>query len=126
MSKFVLFLDMHSGGFCKFKPYEKIYVEADSTEEACQIFEEKTGRYPDSVSCECCGSDYSYHEPQELDQASGYHRNCRYDATLSKWVEERSGSSKLVTLDEYLARPDVLVIRKEEDASAKRFELMEL
>ena len=72
-----LFWDMHSGGCTKEDPYDKIYIQA-SKEEAKVIFYNRFGHNPDRVSCTCCGSDYSISESPTLEDASGFHRNCRY------------------------------------------------
>lgn len=58
MSKiWVLYQDMHSGGSRKLD-CEAIIVEASSEPEADRLFEEKTGRYPWNITCECCGPDF--------------------------------------------------------------------
>jgi hypothetical protein len=93
---FVLFWDMHSGGGCKESPYEKIYIEAESEDEAKTIFYNRFGHSPDRVTCTCCGEDYSVDGHDTLEEAADYHRNNRY------------------SMEEYLAREDVLLIRAED------------
>jgi len=73
----IQFWDMHSGGPCKEAPFEKIYIEAESEEQAKIIFYNKFGHNPERVSCTCCGSDYSVSSHQSLAQLTGYERGCR-------------------------------------------------
>ncbi len=106
------FWDMHSGGGTKEEPYEKIYIEAPETE-AKVIFYNKFGHNPERVSCTCCGEDYSISESVSLEQASAYHRNCRYDEKVKGYVEEpdnKYGEKKLITIAEYSKQKDVLVV----------------
>ena len=75
--KYVRFYDMNSGGMAK-TPYETIYIEASFTV-AAQVFEEKFGRDPSNVTCECCGPDFSFYTVQsstdECDGKSVLHIN---------------------------------------------------
>jgi hypothetical protein len=106
---FTRFMDMHSGGGTKVKPYEYIYIEAPEAE-ARVIFYNRFGRNPDRVTCTCCGNDYSVDEHPSLEVASAYNRQCDYLKGASGW----DLSSAKVTLEDYLKRPDVLLIRAEE------------
>lgn len=117
------FWDMHSGGGTKLYVdgvgKEKIYIEAPRAE-AEVIFYNRFGHAPDRVTCTCCGSDYSIDEG-ELDQLTGYHRNCKYVNDVG-YVEERDTRHDGIyerhgepvpaykTVDEYVLQPDVLVI----------------
>lgn len=127
-----LFWDMHSGGGLKEGSYDKIYIEA-SEEEAKVIFYNRFGHNPERVSCTCCGDDYSISESETLEQASAYHRNCRYayfnkkgdevsptnrfaapKGTKGRYVEEGDLTrtwAEYTTLQEYTQRANVLVVR---------------
>jgi len=89
------FMDMHSGGSVKAPPYEYIYIEAPEAE-AREYF---AGRFsnPDDVACSCCGENYSVYESDSLETATEFERT---------WPPSKGECS----LDEYLARPDILVI----------------
>jgi hypothetical protein len=131
------FMDMHSGGGCKEPPYEKILIEAPESE-ARVIFYNRFGHNPDRVTCTCCGNDYSIDQSDDLAQATGFDRNCEYayfdadgnevpesnawksgvgmiNGATAKYVERVNTKytyrCNYVSLDEYLARKDVLVIR---------------
>jgi hypothetical protein len=110
------FHDMHSGGGLKTE-WAHIFVEAPLAE-AKRIFEERTGRDPDNETCGCCGDDYSISEEPTLEQASGYERNCAYDSEAKAWAERQDttsvwrSSQPYVPVDEFVKRPDVLVIRR--------------
>jgi hypothetical protein len=111
-----LFWDMYSGGHIKEKPYDKIYIEA-SQDEAEIIFYNKFGHNPHRVTCTCCGPDYSIDNSESLEEASAYHRNCRYDKKCNKYIEEGDPErewAKYLTLSEYLKEKDILVIRENE------------
>jgi hypothetical protein len=60
---------MNSGGKAK-TPYETIYIEAPF-EVADQIFQEKFGRDPDNVTCECCGPDFSFYSVESNTNENG-------------------------------------------------------
>lgn len=109
------FMDMHSGGGTKEKPYENILIEAPMNE-AKVIFYNRFGHSPERVTCTCCGEDYSINETETLEQATAYDRGCRYDEVKRNYVEEPSGDSfsEYLTLEKYLKNPDVLVIPKSE------------
>ena len=65
------FYDMSSGGTEK-TPYTKIFIEAESEEEAVEIFENKFDRYPYNVTCECCGCDFAVYQVDEPEYSEGY------------------------------------------------------
>lgn len=141
------FWDMHSGGGCKEKPFEKIYIEAPE-DEARSVFYARFGHNPSRVTCTCCGEDYSVSESETLERATGYHRNCEYAYFDKKGVEqelpegmnhawangegwiqrtvERQRVTKwgvpgpYIPLNEYIAMPDVLVIYAAEIADDER------
>lgn len=96
------FSDMCSGGGEKTE-YDPIYIEGDE-EEACSIFEAKFNRDPRNVTCSCCGPDFSVWEHDGgLDEATLAARTCG----------PFGGDAPVIPLDEYLANPCVLVIRKD-------------
>lgn len=93
---FTQFWDMHSGGGTKQKPYEMIYIEAP-IDEACVIFYNRFGHNPHRITCTCCGNDYSVTEYETLEEATDYQR-------------EDYRTKDKQPLDEYVKKPDVLVI----------------
>lgn len=54
------FFDMSSGGSEKLD-HDVIFIEADEAQ-AEFVFQERFGRDPHNVTCQCCGPDYSVHE----------------------------------------------------------------
>jgi len=120
--KWTQFWDMHSGGGTKEEPYEKIYIEAPEAE-AKVIFYNKFRHNPERVSCTCCGGDYSISQSVSLEQASAYHRNCRYDEKEKGYVEEpdnQYGEKKLITIAEYGKQKDVLVVYAKDIKDSER------
>lgn len=110
------FMDMHSGGGQKLS-HNLIFIEAPE-DEAIRIFENRFNRNPNNVTCSCCGSDYSISEEKEtLEQSTGYERNCAYGEN-DEYIEQKSTSrysyGEYQTIEEFLKREDVLVIRKED------------
>lgn len=106
------FWDMHSGGGTKEPPYQKIYIEAPE-EEAKVIFYNRFGHNPERVTCTCCGEDYSLSESETLEDATAYHRNCRWDDKKKGYVEEpdtRYDYKDYMTVEQYKQQEDVLVI----------------
>lgn len=81
------FWDMSSGGSEKLD-WKFIFIEAEH-EEAQIIFQNKFGRNPNRVTCTCCGPDYSVDINDTLEQATAFHRNCKY-AFLDKDGKEVS------------------------------------
>jgi hypothetical protein len=136
------FWDMHSGGGRKEK-WSRIYIEA-SIDEAEVIFYNRFGHNPNRVSCTCCGSDYSIDEYESLEQATAYHRGCKYtymkdgkevleseawirgkglqEGYWQGYIEEPDGNSfhEYMTLDEFEHENNVLIIRKDEITSDER------
>ncbi len=80
------FWDMHSGGPSK-EAWSKIYIEA-SEEDAKLIFYNRFGHNPERVSCTCCGEDYAVEEFDSLEEATAYHRGCKFDSESRKYIEE--------------------------------------
>lgn len=134
------FMDMHSGGGLKEKPYDMIYIEAPE-EEAMVIFNNRFGHNPNRVSCTCCGDDYSIDEHETLREATAYNRGCDYVYfdTKGREVSEKQGFVRgkglkrgytcgyverpserefswnpFKTLKDYLKNKDVLVIYKKD------------
>jgi hypothetical protein len=128
-------MDMHSGGGCKEKPYEHIYIEAPQAE-AEVIFYNRFKHNPNRITCTCCGEDYSINEHETLEQATAFERNCAYskDGYVEKqnestrrfvdgakndvfvwnhYLDENPGS-KYMTLEVYLKQPNILVIKTED------------
>jgi hypothetical protein len=123
------FSDMHSGGISK-ERWDRIYIEAPRAE-AKAIFYNRFGHNPERVSCTCCGSDYSIHEHETLEQASAYERNCRFISDTKnrgegRYIEddesvpdgyresEFAPHGDYITLKDYEAKEDVLVIPKKD------------
>lgn len=117
------FMDTHSGGGTKEVPYEYIYVEAPEAE-AKVIFYNRFGHSPDRVTCTCCGSDYSIDDEPTLAEATAYARGCDYDHDAKQYVErfrlEWSGLDHLLTVEEYVALAEVLVIAADDIKPAER------
>lgn len=111
-SKWTLFWDMNSGGGTK-EDYDKIYVELPE-DKAAVWFYNRFGHSPYRVSCTCCGGDYSISESESLEQASGYHRNCKYDRDTQMYLEERGDWGTYKTVEEYKKDTDVLIVPREE------------
>lgn len=133
-TKWTQFWDMHSGGSQK-EDYAHIYIEAPE-EEAKIIFYNRFGHNPDRITCTCCGNDYSISDSDSIEQLTAFDRGCRYayfrdgimlsdeesepikykrnNGLLSKWIEEPDRqydpNKKLLTLDEYFNKKDVLAI----------------
>lgn len=113
------FMDMHSGGSCKERPHEYIYIEAPKNE-ACVIFYNRFGHSPSRVSCTCCGDDYSVEDGETLERVTAYERDCNWP-TGGKGYDLESAKT---TLAEYIARGDVLVIPASEiDPDERRGEV---
>lgn len=102
------FMDMHSGGSAKEKPYEYIYIEAPE-DEARSVFYSRFGHNPDRISCTCCGQDYSVTVYETLEDATVYERETyKYPDSLRNF--ERVVSK---TVSEYMAQDDILLIPAE-------------
>jgi hypothetical protein len=136
------FWDMHSGGDLK-EPQQHIFIEADE-DEAKRIFYARFGHNPERVTCTCCGGDYSIRSNKSLAQLTGHHRNCRNLETTRDPVTGLYRNNDPIlrahyyledgedpppgyavdtrfrrydnwqSLDDYLKREDVLVIRAED------------
>jgi len=125
------FWDMHSGGRQKEK-WSKIYIEADSQEEAEVIFYNRFGHSPNRVTCTCCGEDYSVSSEKDLKQITGFERGCRniYKRINGKYTNEKYievgekipkgyeidsiDLNEYQSLKQYMNSPDVLFIRKKD------------
>lgn len=110
------FWDMHTAGRAKTE-YEKIYVEA-LYDEAVEFFESRFETDPHNVSCRCCGQDFSIDGYDSLQQATAYHRNCKFVEVDGEdggghWVEKPKivGNTvrEHIELDEYVEKDDVAV-----------------
>jgi hypothetical protein len=127
-------MDMSSGGTCKVPPFEWIYIEAASAEEAAVVFYSRFGRDPYNVTCDCCGPDYSITSWPTLSEASGYDRKAWFashkdvtGSTVWSYFDSQDqipegwtpaarwqGTARVVSVDEYCDRDDVLIIREVE------------
>jgi hypothetical protein len=120
--KWTLFWDMYSGGTCKQKSYEKIYIEAPE-HEASVIFYNRFDHSPTRVSCTCCGEDYDITEHDSLRQATAYFRNCKYCDKTESYIEKPNNEymvRELISLPDYLKQEDVLVIYDEDIEDSER------
>lgn len=89
------FFDMHSGGGQKLD-WSHIYVDLPE-KEAKRYFEDKFGRDPELVTCECCGEDYSISESETLEKATAYDRKCAYiqpEDYPSVWTSKKHSGPK--------------------------------
>lgn len=100
-----LFWDMSSGGSTKEYPYEHIYIESDSQEQAEVVFYNRFGHSPHRVTCTCCGPDYDVSSNEDIEQLSGFHRGC-------VWNNERKGygSDSGISLECYFEQDNVFFI----------------
>ena len=113
------FWDVHSGGTTKQEPFQIIYIEA-AREEAIRIFMREFGHHPEEVGCSCCGVNYLISEEVSFEQASGYHRHCKFvlgEGVDGVYVEEPDrnygrGPEDYETPEKHEAREDVLVVRR--------------
>jgi len=67
------FYDLSSGGEEKLK-WKIIFIEEDDLYKACQIFEEKLGRDPYLVTCDCCGEDYAIEKYKKIEDIMEYYQ----------------------------------------------------
>jgi hypothetical protein len=106
--------DMHSGGGLKLPPWHYIYIELPEAE-ATAYFEQRFERDPYNETCDTCGPDYCFAEAEDLAQLTAYHRGCAWDSATEQWCEEpRYTSQPVVSVDQYIEQPDVLVIRQKD------------
>lgn len=114
------FWDMHSGGGQK-EDFSQCFIEAPEAE-AKVIFYNRFGHNPERVTCTCCGNDYSISEYETLEQASGYERGCAYDSEAEQYIEQPTEDSwrEYITLEDYIKRPDVCVIRADQISDDER------
>lgn len=107
-----MFKDTYSGGSQKTK-WKFVFVEADMVD-AAVLFEDRLGMCPFGSSCECCTEDFHIKTSASFEQITGYERNC--DRDDGGYVERQDSrktwaSGRYIPLDEFLRRPDVLVLR---------------
>jgi len=102
------FMDIHSGGFPKTQ-WDKIIIQAPK-EEAIHIFYNRFNQHPHDVACTCCGENFSVSESSDLYQSTGYDRNCNWQNGYVEEQHPKNSWGKYLTLDEYLATQNVLVI----------------
>lgn len=106
---------MHSGGRTKIEPFEKIYIEAPR-DEALSVFYSRFGRNPYNITCSCCGGDYAVDEDDSIELATAFHRDAKWNDVEHTW----DLASAEVSLADYIAREDVLVIRASEILPSER------
>lgn len=116
------FWDMHSGGGQKLK-WAKIYIEAPE-KEAISVFYSRFGRNPHRVTCTCCGEDYSITESDTLEEATAYHRGCKWDKSQNGY-DTTAG----ISLEDYFnntskSRETALAIYANEITAAERATLV--
>lgn len=95
------FYDMHSGGGLK-EDFSIAYIEAPE-DEAKAVFYSRFGHSADRITCTCCGEDYSVSTDPTLEAATEYERTHSWDSSL-----------RADSLEEFVANPNVLVIRADE------------
>lgn len=95
------FMDMHSGGRLKQKPYQHIFIELPERD-ATAVFYHRFGHNPNDVACSCCGENYSITEYESLAEATDYERRATLNGPL------------VLTVNEYGQREDVLYIPRKE------------
>ncbi len=114
------FWDMNSGGGKKLG-VEVLYIEAPESE-AVSVFYAKFDRNPERGTCTCCGEDYAISQHASLEDASAYHRGCRYQEGVG-YVEERDPErtwNPYLTLADYLASGKATVVRADEITDDER------
>lgn len=96
------FMDMHSGGRQKLD-WAFIYIEAKE-DDAAKVFMHRFGRNPNNITCSCCGEDYSFYEHgEDLQQASGFDRHCKYEGKQVGYIEVPDNTyQKLIPFEEWL------------------------
>ena len=101
------FMDMHSGGNQKLD-WAYVYIEADE-DEAVAVFQNRFGRDPYWVTCDCCGGDYSISTNATLEEATAYDRGCAW--IDGAWREQQGQRhTPYQTLDEYLENSKNMVL----------------
>lgn len=130
------FMDMHSGGRQKLN-WEKIYIEAPESE-AKSIFYSRFKRNPERVTCTCCGDDYGISSAEDFAQLSAFDRGCQWahpdtqdiktqnrqgrylepdEVMPDGWIASKYSAfhkGPIETIEQYMAREDVLVIPADE------------
>lgn len=115
------FWDMHSGGRSK-EQWTQIFIEAP-IKEAQVIFYNRFGHNPNRVTCTCCGDDYITSEYETLEEATAFHRGCKWSDEEDKYIEETKDGYAIhsyMPLNEFIVEDHVLVILKNEIKSEER------
>ena len=115
------FWDMHSGGGAK-EQWTQIFIESEM-KEAQIIFYNRFGHNPNRVTCTCCGEDYSIEEYKTVEQATAFHRGCKWSDEENKYIEEEDDGYVIhpyATLDEFAVKEHVLIIPIAEIKSKER------
>jgi hypothetical protein len=124
------FMDMHSGGYLKEK-WCLIFIEAPQ-DDAVKIFNDIFEHDPNDITCSCCCEDYAIYENDTLENASGYHRRCKFvmeyngeRIPISTWrnmsLDERKNVKQFYVdegsfeqFDHFINRSDVRIIKSNE------------
>jgi hypothetical protein len=107
--------DMHINGRVAMPLQTEFYIEADSREDAIEVM-----KYHLNIDPEASHNGvplYSTSEDEKLSQVTAPSRGCKWDAERHIYLEEQSPTNTFdtyTTLDDFLARDDVLAINIEE------------
>lgn len=99
-----MFFNMCSGG-SRQTQYATLFIEADSKQQAVEVFEHHFDRSPYHTTCSCCGMDYSIMDYDTLEEAT------EYDLKSPPFLEKTEKKYPL-TLEEYLDEPFVWIYYK--------------
>lgn len=102
----IRFWDMRSGGNLK-TDFHIIFIEANTYEDAINIFENRFNIDPFNIACDCCDEDFSIDKYDTLELATAYHRGCKFEKEKG-WV--MLGFKKYFTLAEFMALPEYCFI----------------
>jgi hypothetical protein len=108
------FHDMNGGGFTK-TDYSRIYIQADTIDDAVKNFTQTFNVNPYDTTCDCCGPDFSIDDDKDLVSVTAYDRGCLYDDNIKSYVDQpdtRYSFKKYLTIDDYVKKDDICVIYK--------------
>lgn len=94
------FFDMSSGGgtkvFIDGKGKDYIFIELPEAD-AISYFEQRFGRDPNNVTCNCCGEDYSINGYKTLEDATRYNRQDwrtnEFHSTVDEYAKRMTNTS---------------------------------
>jgi hypothetical protein len=104
------FMDMMLGSRERVGSYTWIYIDLPK-DEAIEQFKSSLGVDPTS---KIYGNNiYAIWESDDIHQATGFARGCKWDPVDSHYIEEDGGNTldPYMTLEEFFAKDDVCVIR---------------